>query len=710
MIAASELKWQPLELLDRRFRSNLAALATRDPQLAQRLGDVAISVPFFVAANGDDIYLGRPGPAGMEIVPNALPPAAARNLAGGLFPSGNVAYPVVVGGLAYGWLWDRLSKLPCKVETAPGHRPPVYFLTRNIERLWAVLHVLDWQQMLADERFVFLVGPNAVSELRDLLVQNPLLPRPKVAVRIEQELWKEDFDTLTKTVALQTEQKVCELATQLRATYPPIAPAVLAEKLRSGRLRILGITSRYTTFLQYSMRDWLAAFERLGHETRLLIETSDHVVFGPYGFARGVLDYRPDLIVMIDHYRAEIGPIPDTIPTVMWVQDRLPNIFSPQAGQNQKPNDYCIGMGRLHLSSRFGYPAERFMSCPVGINEERLARVASEADLARYRCDVSYVCHASAPADRIVKEYAQRSGSPQIARLCDDMHQRLEAWYAGGGDAICDVILRGMLDESMKTTGVELRPTDVSEFLVFLSHRVNNAIFRHQTLHWLATMDINLHLWGRGWEDHPTLKRFARGEANNQSELPLIYQASRINLQVTPFGSMHQRLLDGLAAGGFFLMRYHPADEMGIAYRALWEWCQRKGITDDAQMYARADAEAQKWIGQINSLLGYDPALRDMPLFDCLQTLSDQDFGTLANANWPEEYPMVAFKNEPGLREKVSHYLSNEAKRMRIARSMRDAVIERWSYRSISQRLLQFMSEATEARSRREAVTARIAA
>ena len=85
--------------------------------------------------------------------------------------------------------------------------------------------------------------------------------------------------------------------------------------------------------------------------------------------------------------------------------------------------------------------------------------------------------------------------------------------------------------------------------------RVNNLLFRHQSLRRsLLDMDIDLRLYGRGWENNPTFAKFARGVADHRGELPLIYQASRINLQVSPLGSLHQRVMEGLASGGFFLL------------------------------------------------------------------------------------------------------------------------------------------------------------
>ena len=72
---------------------------------------------------------------------------------------------------------------------------------------------------------------------------------------------------------------------------------------------------------------------------------------------------------MIDHYRGEFAGLPQTVPCVMWVQDRLPNIFRSPAGAAQKEMDDAIGYGRQECVVAHGYPRQRFMPAMVGVNE-----------------------------------------------------------------------------------------------------------------------------------------------------------------------------------------------------------------------------------------------------------------------------------------------------------------------------------------------------
>ena len=619
MTSPTQLKWHPLELFDQRFQTNLAALRTRDSLLADRLSKLRVSTPFFISAEGDQVFLGRPGVAGIEIVPNLISPTLARTMSAQLFPQNSVSWPLLISGLAYGWLWDRLAKLPCQVDTAPGHRPPMYFLAGDIERLWAVLHVMEWATFLADPRCVIFAGEDAMSQLLVALINNTALALPKASVTIEPELWTEDFDMFLKSVAAGRGARLDYVATRLESGYSVISPDGWAAKFQDGRLRVLGITSRYTTFLQHSMRDWLQAFKRLGHETRLVIEPADHLATGVIVNLQAVLDFKPDLVLLIDHCRNEFVGMPKSVPCVMWVQDWLPNIYNDVAGASQGPRDYSIGFGRLCLTQVHGYPAERFMACPIGANEERFKpAVLSQEDWARYGCDVSYVSHVSTPADVLLKNYLAKNSDPGTAKLLWDLHDRLVGDFEQGGVTHTEWQLKEKLDESIAQTGVQPPANAVREFLWLFNVQVNSAIFRHQALKWVADLGVNLKLYGNNWDKHPKLRRFACGPADTVRDVPKICAASKVNLQVTPHGAVHQRLTEGLLAGGFYMIRWTPGDHLGIAFQSLRNWCLSRGVGSESELRSIDIPQVQSWIAECEELHVDHPDKKDFRLYDRL--------------------------------------------------------------------------------------------
>src|SRR5262249_7936335 len=183
-----------------------------------------------------------------------------------------------------------------------------------------------------------------------------------------------------------------------------------------------------------SMSDWLDAFIGAGHDTFMVMERGDHEITNPLYFAEAVINFKPDLILMIDHFRAEIPGLPRQVPCVMWVQDQLPNIFNEKAGAAQGPFDFCVGYGRMTLPLKYGFPARRFCAARMGVNENRFTNEpVDSATLDQYRCDVSYVSHATETAESIVESQLQKQ-QPQGKQLLLGTFEQMKAHYAAGGE------------------------------------------------------------------------------------------------------------------------------------------------------------------------------------------------------------------------------------------------------------------------------------
>jgi len=691
--------WQPLSRLDAQYRRNLAALAARDPALAARVDGARPTAAHVIAALPDRILLGRDNGAGVvEPLPNPVPPAYARDVAAKLFPQGKFTEPVLIAGLDQGWILDALHRLEV-ASPLPMHRPPLYVLAKDLGRLWVVLHFQDWEKLLADERVVLFVGPDAADQYRLTLEANAALPLPRLALTIDHDLWPagQSADAVAQRIRGYWEAQL-RAAHQRLATHP-LAPA--ADAFQPGRrLRVLGITSRFTTFLQHSMRDWLAGFRQLGHETRLVIESADHEVMTNVTHLKAVAEFRPDLIVLIDHHRAEFGNFAPDVPCVMWVQDFLPNLLSSKAGAAQGPLDFCLGFGRHYFAREYGYPAERFLPSPIGINDARFAGVAlSPADEARFACDVSYVSHASATAEDLMAREAAPA-APGVRAFLYDVFEELRAHYACGGGVVGRPAMMRLMTAALDRRATAMAKDDFDRACAFFTHTIGNALFRHQSLEWLSDLGVDLHLYGRGWEGHPRLRRHAKGPADNHADLGRIYRATRVNLQVTPHGVVHQRLLDGLSAGAFFLLRYMDGDAVGAPHLELFRYCQAHGVRTEQQLTAATatDPALATLLRRIDVLEGYAELPREYGVLQVNQTHADSDFFVAAASVWPE-YDQVTFDSKPQLEQRLRHFLARPDERQRLAAAMRGPVVERASYKAISRRVLAMVGDALAERS-----------
>jgi hypothetical protein len=391
------------------------------------------------------------------------------------------------------------------------------------------------------------------------------------------------------------------------------------------------------------------------------------------------------------------------------VQDRLPNIFRPAAGAAQGRMDFAIGYGRRDCVKDFGYPASRFLESPVGVNEARFARSGAAHTSGLGSDSIAFVSHASEPAESIAAAEIARHAAPPLKTLLRDVYARLAAVYAAGGSVTQEQALLKLIDRSMAATGVRIE--DVRPLLDLVSNRLNNALFRHQALQWLADAGVELHLFGRGWEKHPTLSRFARGVADNQRQLADIYRSAAINLQVTPYGSAHQRLFEGLCAGGFFLLRRVEGDDIERLYVRLYEFLRRHNVADAADLRARADGTTDAVMRQIENLSGVHPLQVDHDIVEALRATAAAGFLRAASTLWPGQYEKVAFTTRDELLNKMKSYLANPQERASVAQAMRRVVLQQVTYHGISERMLSFIANdlsarRAPAREEREAVAA----
>jgi hypothetical protein len=85
---------------------------------------------------------------------------------------------------------------------------------------------------------------------------------------------------------------------------------------------------------------------------------------------------------------------------------------------------------------------------------------------------------------------------------------------------------------------------------------------RTEPVRWLKEAGVPLALYGRGWDRLPEFAAHARGEAWYGRELALAYQRSKVVLQVNANTNCHQRVFEGLAAGGFVVAKANPNDHL----------------------------------------------------------------------------------------------------------------------------------------------------
>jgi hypothetical protein len=691
----SQPAWVPLEMLRARLEANIQALRARDPKLSSELQSHQSSQIYCIQTAADNLVLGVRSGQWMRALPQTVPPPRAAQIAAQIYPQGRYNKSLFMAGEDLGWLLNRIYQLPN--DSYQTHQWPLYLVMRELERFWIILHIHDWRTLLADARVRLFVGNDAPSRFRKSLSEDVLSAWPANFVVADPTSWPEGESAgqLLQAAAEDLEKKQNRLKQQTQVIFADRTPASFLDKLKSGHpLKVMGVCTRHSVFVRYSMRDWLEAFERLGHRTHLVTESADYQLVNSTAVSQAVVDFKPDLVVMINHFRKEMGVVPDQVPFVMWAQDWCDNITCSAAGDAQGAMDYVLGQNPMRMAHAHGYPIDRYLPAVVAVNDARFqSRALTTAELAEFGCDISIVSNAGVPARALLDDEIRRIGSAEFGAVLNSIYAELESVYQNGGSITQVGGIIPILVQHLKTAGIVLAREQFLALVDLFSHGINSALFRHQALQWVADLGVDLRIYGRGWDRHPTLAKYARGVADNMSQLSLIYQASKINLQISPHGVMHQRVMEGLAARGFFLFRTCAGDTVGRHYKAVWEWCDANRFGDDETLRQRAPQAIQTHLAEIARLLNRDPFdKRTFGFVPYIQFQAKHGYLESADLLWGDDEQAVSFDSAAQLGDKVRYFLTNPAERARRIESMRRPVVDRYTYLATVRRLLDFVA------------------
>lgn len=542
------------------FRKNVAALLRHQPDLehlAASLPKSLSGVHLFRTVQGH-FHIAKQRPAGRlrEWLPNLTVEASVE-----LPAHGQCGVSSVIG-LSLGPLIRRVCDLTHGLFLTYSH--PVYLFEPDIIRLAAWLHCEDHSELLDDERVYLFVGSDAVERFGACLADEPGLAVPEIFVnQCGIDSFTEQVRQAAQRVQTMREAELGRLVDDLESRYRDRGSAYWAEHFKPPG-RVLAVTSRHTTMLQYSARDTLQALERLGYEPHLLIEAKDHHQFSTIDMYRSILDLDPVMLFFLDHLRYENPHFPKSIPFLTWIQDSMANLLCRRAGESIGPFDFVCGYFVERCVKEFGYPEKRFASVDIPVStrvfhDEPLDAQSQEI----YGCDVSFVSNASTPIDRFYESIT--STYPEAHRpILDRVYPRVcEMLEQDEHKKPFDAVL-AMVRSVATEVGASIDDRQLEFIATNFAYRVFDWGRRQQSLEWVAAWarrtGRRLRIYGRGWEDHPTLAEFAAGPLEHGEALRRAHRGSKLALQLIPSGFRHQRSYELLASGTLPLTRYCHAD------------------------------------------------------------------------------------------------------------------------------------------------------
>ncbi|MBF0286106.1 MAG: glycosyltransferase family 1 protein, partial [Magnetococcales bacterium] len=508
----------------------------------------------------------------------------------------------------------------------PHHATPIFLVEPELEGFVLLLHLHDLGAELGSGRLFCFVGEGALTAWEAFWREERARPPLAMLAVPGREAVGEAF--LVALTRVQRENHLLRQSLQGEVDRAYAARTVEARRgmgNHPGALRVMILSSRFTTYLQYSARDLREGFAALGAETRLLMEPDAVGQLGPLAVTREVAAFRPDLVVLINHFRQGVwaGCFPPELPVATWVQDVMPWILDPSPF-NLGEEDYLFSFASQWREGLFQTPAYRGRKVgllPVGINP----RLYHPLPGVEKTVDLLCVSHLRPPEQTL--EPFRRGGKPDFlypgerAALGGGAmrEEEMVRLYRGAADFLDGrspfgvyhryahaETFEGLIREILAETGFADRweawsglfyPTIASRLVMEILDQV-----KRQPVRYLVRHGIRPALFGNHWGSYPDLAPFARGTAENGAVLNEWINRSRICLNNSPGTGLHMFTVEVLGAGGFLLSREIPPayDTMPLAY------CLKPG--EEAVMFR----ESEDLLERVRYFLEHDEEREEM--------------------------------------------------------------------------------------------------
>ncbi len=423
------------------------------------------------------------------------------------------------------------------------------------------LQIADFRPLLSSERVVFLFGQQ---ELKQYYAE-PQALYPETILNIKNG----ERDELVQFIVQQCNQlqeEMSELQDRIKSYYSLISRRDILSSMQDGKPRILFYTSRFTTALQYYIRDCALACDVLGIPNQVLIEKSDlHRVTMPV-WLRMLDEFKPHIIFSIDHFRWEMPFLPANNVFITWVQDILTHITSRESASRIGELDFILNafVSNPNFLWDYGYPREAIIDGPVVANPHIYQTYTlTEAEMKQYGADICAFSNAGNPQkgldyflDLIRASPSYDQLEPVFKKAYRDMY---EAFYREEIIYTLDDY-RKFLSEYLEAYGVSFWAGNIDELVQEWRQEVGYRILRSVPLEWLYEKGYDLKLWGSEWLEHPILAACAQGVAPNGETLSRIINAGKIVIGTNPGISTHPRVFESLLSGSFYLAYRIPAE------------------------------------------------------------------------------------------------------------------------------------------------------
>ncbi len=474
---------------------------------------------------------------------------------------------IVMDGLCPALLKGLYEATPA---TVIGQRTRLTLVAADVMAFLDALSTADLRHELMDDRVTVFVGDAAVEGLAAQMAERAAYTLPRLVITAPGCEATSRLRGAVEAALNHQHDELERLHTQMRGAYARRDRAHWQRRYREAAcggppLRVLIPTTRYSTVVQHAARDLAAALTRAGCTAEVMIEPDDTTQFSNIGFSRALGRLDPDLIVVINYPRAMLaGVFPDDVPFVCWLQDAMPHLFDAALGARQGPLDFLVGHTFTELFLKYGYPTERLMPISMVADTCKFHDCPVAADLAAaHTCDLAFVSHHSETPEALFERLCREmAGSPAVTEGFRALWPEIKRAAAEAAEIPHQLRLRNAAEVCLRQTlGREPDAKTLTTICQNAAVPLVDRILRHETLEWAAEFveerGLSLHLYGRGWETHPTLAKYARGELAHGEALRASYRCAGVHLHVSGTALVHQRVVECFLSGGLCIPRMH---------------------------------------------------------------------------------------------------------------------------------------------------------
>ncbi len=572
------------------YAANLLALKHQNLKLAQRLADLQLpaNAKLTVARDGSVTYqLIQEDGTIQWLGFSSMPMVSARaNAKRTEIKSGNIAMNGINHGQDAKEILNRLN-----------HSQALFVIENNIHNIAMALRLRDFTSELTRGKLILLFGNDPVKLITEFFARHNGYNIIEQALKCswldnkENQRFNQTISSAITAVAQTNNQKINRLLTAQKDMPTPNDTFNIISNNKLSHLRVINFTNCYTPQDYTATRDILSAMAKLGITTDHLILNRPDIV-SPTAQLERFEKTKPHIIILIDKLREDFSLLPPpsclclTILTISaddflathkdfdWENHNRHNKDITNKNSDNDNNNSNITNNTDKIIVFTESDKDKLVQAGAHPNAIIvLNRAANNLifrqvkltpdDIKRYSSDVAYT------GSRFTTD-------PEKYNIMLPTIQNL--WYEIYAEIQKKPAKYSPQNARMYIKNARLRSVNIhdEELLNTLEQLTKNYLapvaLTEAYLQSLVNASVNLKIWSWGelgspltdkpvpyWNESP-LKDRVWGTVDYNSELNKLFNAAKIHIYITTNGQIEPYLLNGIAAGAFFLVRATPND------------------------------------------------------------------------------------------------------------------------------------------------------